>query len=489
MIRKLLFIAVLLMVSFTTYAGGLLTNTNQHIVFLRNMARQSSTEIDAIYYNPAGLSYLTHDGFHFSFNGQSAFQTRTIFTTFGNEQFAGFKGFGGKQTKKFKGEASAPFLPSLFAAYKRGHWTFSGMFGVTGGGGKATFDNGLGSLESMVSLLPMAVKELDPNSPADKYSFDTFVKGKQLIYGLQFGATYKINENWSVFGGIRMNYVSNSYEGYIRNISLNFMGGDQMINASTFLKGVAIKLNLAAEQALINGDTQKAKEYAAKAVAVEDAATNRVNDKELNMTQSGWGVTPILGVHFHTKKWDVGIKYEIITKLNVETKSKGNISMYKGDKDVINIPHDLPSILTIGVGYKILPTLRVSIGYNHYFDKHAKMADDKQKYIKHGTNEYVAGLEWDVCDWAQISGGIQRTKYGVSDQYQSDMSFALSSYSYGFGAGFNLAENVKLNIAYFWTDYSKSTKYSEHFALTPMPGKELFERTNKVFGMGIDFSF
>lgn len=484
MVKRILSLSLLILVSLATYAGGLLTNTNQHIAYLRNMARQSSTEIDAIYYNPAGLSFLEKDGLHFSINGQSAFQTRTIHTT-----FPGFQGFGGDATKKYKGEASAPFLPSLFGAYKSGKWTLSGMFGVTGGGGKATFDQGLGSLESMVSLLPMAIKQLDPNSPADKYSFDSYVKGKQIIYGLQFGASYKINEHWSAFGGLRINYVGNQYEGYIRDISMNFFGGDNMVNASTYLKGASVDLANKAAAAAAAGNQALADELAMKAYAANDAADNKVNNKYLDMKQTGWGITPILGVHYHNKKWDVGVKYEFVTRLNLETKSKGNISLYKGDKDVLNIPYDLPSILTVGVGYKVLPTVRLSVGYNHYFDKGAKMADNKNDYIKQGTNEYLAGVEWDVIRWIRLSAGMQRTKYGVSDRYQSDMSFALSSYSFGLGAAFRLAENVRLNVGYFWTNYSDYTKESPKFGMTDLPGTELFSRTNKVFGMGIDFSF
>ena len=110
--RKLSLISiVLLIVSIPTFAGGLLTNTNQHVLFLRMLARDASTDIDAVYSNPAGLAFM-EDGFHLSFNGQSAFQTRTITST-----FAPFAGFGGNATKVYKGEASAPFVPSAFAVF------------------------------------------------------------------------------------------------------------------------------------------------------------------------------------------------------------------------------------------------------------------------------------------------------------------------------------------------------------------------------------
>lgn len=82
------------------------------------LARDASTQIDAVYSNPAGLAFID-EGFHFSFNGQSVYQTRGIQST-----FAPFAGFGGNAMKTYKGEASAPFVPSLFAAYKKGDWRF-----------------------------------------------------------------------------------------------------------------------------------------------------------------------------------------------------------------------------------------------------------------------------------------------------------------------------------------------------------------------------
>ena len=119
------------------FAGGILTNTNQSAHFIRMVARDASLQIDAAYTNPAGLVKL-NDGFHFSFSNQSAFQTRTITST-----FAPFAGYGGNATKEFKGTASAPIIPSLQAAYKTGKWVLSGNIAVTGGGGKATFNDGL----------------------------------------------------------------------------------------------------------------------------------------------------------------------------------------------------------------------------------------------------------------------------------------------------------------------------------------------------------
>lgn len=465
--KKLLFISTLMViVSNSTFAGGILTNTNQHILFLRNPARGASTQIDALYSNPAGIAFMK-EGFHISLNSQSAFQTRTI-----NSTFAPFAYSGGNETKKFKGEASAPIVPSVFAVYKRENWAFGASFAVTGGGGKATFNNGLGSFESMVAMIPVALNnnKLEDGTPmpipTTQYSVDSYMQGKQMIFGFQLGAAYKITDNLSAFGGIRMNYVSNGYVGHIKDI---------MINPNFPAAGLDGKMVRAEDVFNALGKP----ELAAAAA-----------DKSLDCDQTGWGVTPIIGIDYKVGKWNFGAKYEFNTKLNVENETKvDDTGLFK---DGVNTPHDIPSQLSVGVSYEILPVLKASVGYHHFFDKNAKMANGKQKYIDKGTNEYMGGLEWDVTRILQLSAGMQRTKYGVGDGYQSDMSYSISSYSFGFGAGFNIYQKLKLNIAYFWTNYDDYTKNIANY--NPMgepaiPGKDVFSRTNKVFGIGLDYTF
>lgn len=471
---------VVMIVSSTTFAGGLLTNTNQNVAFLRNPARAASIEIDAVYSNPAGLAFLKKDGLHISFNGQSAFQTRTIEST-----FQPFAAFGGNATKKYEGEASAPFIPSLQAAYKSDKWTFSGSFAVTGGGGKATFNKGLGSFEAPVSLIPSMLSA--NGMPTSQYSVDAYMEGSQIIYGLQMGATYKITDYLSAYAGVRMNYVSNGYIGHIRNIQANVNGGE-MVVLNSYFSGVAASAAAAAQQYQQAGDMENYAKYMALSKQAEGVATQTA-DKMLDCDQTGWGVTPIIGAHFAMGKWNIGAKYEFLTKLNVENKTKtDDTGMFK---DGVNTPNDIPSLLSIGVSYDILPVLRASVGYHHFFDTHAKMASNKQKFLSEGTNEYLAGMEWDVLDWMQISAGLQRTKLGVEDGYMSDMSFSISSWSYGFGAGFKLTEDLKLNVAYFLTNYEDYTKASEYQVSESMklPFADRFTRTNKVFGIGLDYRF
>jgi long-chain fatty acid transport protein len=465
--KKLLLIGIIFSIAANAWAGGLLTNTNQSVHFLRNPARGASIEIDAVYTNPAGLAKLPSEGFHFSLNNQSAFQTRTITST-----FAPFAMNGGNSTKEYEGKANAPFVPSLQAAYKTGDWVFSGSFAVVGGGGKLVFDNGLPSFESQVAMLPvtangmLAQMGMPESFNISKYSLEQSLEGSSMIFGLQLGATYAINEMFSGFAGARLNMVNNGYNGYLRNIQINpnipplGLSGDNMIPAANFINSLVVSGMLPQAQA--------------------DALLAQVADKEIDSNQSGTGIAPILGFNFNYEKLNVGVKYEFKTTLEVKNETKvDDTGMFP---DGATTPHDIPALLTIGAQYDIIPCVTISAGYHHFFDSDAKMVGNKQQYIDGGINEYLFGAEYRINPMFLISAGGQITRTGVNDAYQSDLSYSLNSYSVGFGGAVNVTESIRINAAYFFTNYADWTK-------TTASMTDVFARTNKAFGIGVDFRF
>lgn len=432
--KSILISALLLIVSIPTFAGGYLTNTNQHVSFLRMLARGASIDIDGVYSNPAGLSFLPEDGLYLSLNGQSAYQTRTIDATFPLFPEDGHRRY-------YEGKASAPFIPSFQGAYKKGAWTVSGSFAVVGGGGKASFDNGLPMFDSMV----MGTISTATNGVVtpDMYTINSAMDGSQFIYGVQLGVSYRVNKWLGLFAGGRMNYFTGGYEGFL------------MAKVKDGIPGLA-------GQGLAS--------------------------IELDCDQTGWGLTPILGADVKLGKWNIGLKYEFMTNLNIENKTRKNSVNGQEDaledyKDGVNTPNDIPALLTAAVGYEILPTVRASVEYHHFFDKAAGMAGGKEKYLDHGTHEFLVGAEWDVIKYLTVSGGYQLTNYGQTDQFQSDTSFSCDSYSLGFGAAVHMTKHLTLNVAYFWTNYTDYTKNIAEGA------QNVYGRTNKVFGLGIDYKF
>ncbi|MBE0679684.1 MAG: aromatic hydrocarbon degradation protein, partial [Bacteroidales bacterium] len=61
--KKILTLFSALLVTGSLLAGGLVTNTNQSAQYIRLLSRNASTDVDAVYYNPAGLTKLA-PGFH-----------------------------------------------------------------------------------------------------------------------------------------------------------------------------------------------------------------------------------------------------------------------------------------------------------------------------------------------------------------------------------------------------------------------------------------
>ena len=151
--------------------------------------------------------------------------------------------------------------------------------------------------------------------------------------------------------------------------------------------------------------------------------------------------------------------------------------------------YDMPSLLAVAVGYNFTPQLRAALEYHFYDDKHAKMANDRQKTLTHGTHEFLAGVEYDINKKFTVSCGGQRTDYGLSDEYQQNTSFACDSWSLGLGGAWNINEKARLNVSYFCSLYSDYNKTQANYQGTPYTGTEIYSRTNHVIGVGIDYKF
>ena len=468
----------LLFTSTATFAGGILTNTNLSARFARNMALEASTNADAAYYNPAG-TIKPSDGFHFSFSNQSVFQERIITSSFAP--------MTGADSKEFIGKASAPLVPSLQGVYKTGKWAFSGNLAVVGGGGKATFNDGLPSFEAPIAMLVPSVGAFGSQAfpgatlKSKGYSIDQYMHGINYIFGAQLGAAYEINDMFSVYGGFRLNIVHNEYEGHLTNLKLDIeaegLSGAGIPDQNGFTDPTYIL-------GMIHSNVTDPNQKNSLALAMKTASPDGAN---LDSKQSGWGVAPIIGVHFSHEGLNIGAKYEFKNSLDIVNKTTtDDTGMFA---DGVNTANDTPALFTIGASYDILPSLTASVGYHHFFDKDASMASDKQKELTGNTNEYLAGIEYRINDMFLVSMGGQITRYGLGDDFQSDLSFSVDSYSLGFGGAVNLSKNVQLNVGYFFTNYSDYSKASSDYNGTGIAGTDVFSRTNKVFAAGIDFTF
>ena len=162
-------------------------------------------------------------------------------------------------------------------------------------------------------------------------------------------------------------------------------------------------------------------------------------------------------------------------------------------RDGEKVDEDAPALLAVGAQWNMLDNWRLNLGYHHFFDKEANWYGNTQKLLDGDTNEFLAGVEWDITDRLTASVGGQLTRYGLSDEYMNDMSFVVNSYSFGFGANYKLSDVVTLKAAYFQTnyeDYDMDTPKQgiESMGIEVPAGHNTFTRTNRVIGIGCDIS-
>ena len=470
----------MLIVSIPTFAGDYLTNTNQHAAYLRMVARGASIDVDGVYYNPAGLAFLPKDGVQLSLTVQSAFQKRMIDAT------SSLWTMDGKNsTRNYEGKASAPVIPSFHGVWKTGKWAVSGAFSITGGGGKASFDRGLPMFDA--GAIGMVTKESMGLLKPSMYNINSAMEGRQYIFGAQLGLSRKINDHIAVYVGARMNYFTGGYKGFL-NISLKDGVADKLVQD---MIGELVQGGIPLEQAQ-QVVSQKAGEMMKK---LDDSKI------DLDCDQTGWGLTPILGVDVKFGKLNLAAKYEFKANMNIENDTRtlnypqGAEPFMAPFKDGVNTPSDIPAFFSVAAGYEFLPCLRASVEYHFFDDKHAGMAGGKENYLKHGTHEYLAGVEWDIDKFMTVSGGFQKTNYGLSDEFQGDTSFSCDSYSLGFGARLNLTKALSVDVAYFWSKYSDYTKEQPRKDMLasmklPVDGdQDVYSRTNKVFGVSVNYKF
>ena len=484
-------VSLMLATATTATAGGILTNTNQSIDFLRNPARDAAIGLDGVYSNPAGVAFLP-EGFHLGINWQYAHQTRTIECN--NPLFALGRKNQGQTTKTFEGVADAPCIPSIQAAYNKGNWSMQFNFSVPGGGGKCEFADGLGSFESVVGSI---ANQLHPLG-ATGYDMDGYMEGRNYYFGFQLGAAYKVNPNLSVYGGMRLLYGTATYKAKISNIMVNTAGG--FVDFGSFLQGAETAIDGGLNQVNAGIAQYEAAGVIAPAELTAQKAQLEGTKQSLNAlqkysqgvnllcNQSSVGIAPIIGIDYKVGHFNLAAKYEFKTQIHMKNESTVNeaseIPAVNKFRDGEKIDEDSPAQLALGVMWNISDDIRLNLGYHHFYDKNVNWYNNTQDLLDGGTNEYLGGAEWDITNKLTVSGGIQFTRYQLTDAYMNDMSFVVNSYSMGFGFNYKASDKITLKAGYFQTNYSHYDRVTSKEPLV----SDSFTRTNRVLGVGCELA-
>ncbi len=554
--KKLLVITGLVLLVATVYGGGIVTNSNQSAYWVRTLVRDAAIGPDAVYFNPAGLTKLK-DGFHFSLSSQTIFQNKDV-----TNDYSLFN----PTPKKYLGDIKVPVFPSIYATWKMNKIAVSFGFNPIGGGGGATFEDGLPAFEFGVSDMKGVFSDI-LGVPSD-YRRDVYFKGTSIFLGYQLGLSYQLTDMISIYAGARYVSAKNTYEGYLRNVEVRM--GENWVGVSNAFTNLAVQAAMGAsgatgiansmgammgagipstatledaqnmgaitaeQRAQIEGGlsqmgiptnlqiaqiqgatTQAAAQYtAASQSATQNAAVTALTfNQEADVVQKGSGITPIIGINIAVnEKLNIGFKYEFMTKIELENETKSDfiigfdtttapatpVTMFPNGAKVRS---DMPAMMSLGVDYKITPKFSATAGFHYYWDKKANYGKTlhgeevaNEKIIDKNYMELGLGLEYGITEKLFASLGYLYAQTGVGKDYQSDLSFSLTSSTFGGGLGYKINDKIMINAGALYSAYNKGTKTYTVERQTVSGTQDVqvtdtYYKDNLIFSIGLDLSF
>ena len=216
-------------------------------------------------------------------------------------------------------------------------------------------------------------------------------------------------------------------------------------------------------------------------------------DREVDVEQSGSGITPILSVNVAaSEKLDIALRYEFQTKLELTTKVKNNMGggiFIDGTKVIA----DMPAMLAVGVEYKPVDKLMVSASMNYYFDKNVDYDGSETlnvNMIDKNFIEYGLGLEYGLSEKLRASAGWVATSTGVNLNYQNDQEYSTNTNSFGAGIGYRITPMIDLNLGGQYTFYKEGSKdYTHMLGTIPITVTETYNKKTWIVAVGLDFYF
>lgn len=453
-------VLLLVLASFHVYAA----NKNQSVEYTRMLNRNASTSVDASYYNPAGLSFLSKDGFHFQVSNQVILQTKTI-----EDKSDAIKTYG---EKEYEGKVNAYLFPDIHAAYKAGDLSFFFNAMPIGGGGGGVYNDGLPQFEEMIIGTVMAVQQqtaagaiaqgLSPEQAAaltavTSIERDVKFEGSVYVIGTTIGAAYKINDIMSVALGYRLNYGYQHYSGHAKDVSTD---------------------NATINQNLPLG----------------------WKDVKVDTTATGFGNTFILGYNVKPiSNLNVGVRGEYSTKMELEYDGKtieGSDSVKEKLDDIYGKGEKVdvtePISLSLGLAYNVLPSLLIVADFNYIFYSQLDLPGDLEKYKKDMIFTGL-GAEYTINSNFAVSTGYAYDSGSNEGEAMSETDFGLAVHHLAIGGKYMPSANLSIEMGYIHSFYLEGTRVGADAIASQVSGtsqtkKQTVNQTSSDFCFGMNYS-
>jgi long-chain fatty acid transport protein len=496
---------------------------NHSAEYVRTLNRNASTDADAAFYNPAGLSFLSKNGLYAMFSGQTyhAEKSQSLnikavrFKQGGNdtgfiatETFADLSGL----PREYGTKTTAPISPDLNIIYKRDNIAFYFNFAIMQASPGATFKDGLaildiGTFGTPLSLAPTS----DPSSPNFKISNvsrNAMARRTEYYIGGTLGTSYKILDRLSAAIAYRYIYAKGNQRIIINNVSFDY------IDATTSATYTTVDSNDPSNPYITD--------------------TLVMSNWDIDVDTKGQGHGIILGTDFKpTKEINIGIRYEYYFPMVLKKKtnkllvnnwpnasvtsgarveSTGQLDIFKDGKsspsagqsayfnnfngtDKLKVTY--PQTISLGISYNITNELRIEpsldISLRPYRDLQGREKDWNIGYRGGACIEYT--IFTDILT-IKVSAGYSYNDFGIKPDKRTDSDPLLKSHTIGTGASFELNPDLTLTVGFFYMIFVKEhlTEYQNTIVPITDPDSETtylkdmtFDERRWSFGWGATY--
>ena len=95
----------------------------------------------------------------------------------------------------------------------------------------------------------------------------------------------------------------------------------------------------------------------------------------------------------------------------------------------------------MGATLRPIESLLLSTGFTYYFDKNANW-DGREELVDDNSWDLSIGAEYYFGEKLLASAGYSMTQTGVSEAYQTDLRYSLSTSGISFGIGYHILPNL-----------------------------------------------
>ncbi len=394
-------------------AGGWENRTNASAEFIQSLSRNASTDADAAYFNPAGITSF-NDGIFMNIDNQ-----------FVNKNYSQLDIATGIDYQDSK---PVLVLPNLQLGYKNNSWGAFLTFNVPAGGGSVLYNNGTATTAMLISSLASSLA-----SPLASVINGTTTVTQQKVeassayYGISLGGATAITDFISVAAAGRMVLARNS-----TNFNAQFGVSDPsgQLTSDWNLSSVYDE-NANGFTGLINADIKPMQNML---IAVKYEFITRLEFEQENVNSSAT----------MNNSQAMTAMVPAVTLTALETGSRNAVASLATDG--AKYYDDLPAFFDAGISYRFIPQLETSMGVNYYFNKQARWEGIAASDIDNSI-ELSAGIRYDILPELKICAGYSYCNVGSNMNYYGvPEDAALNSNTIGAGISAKIKPDVELNI-------------------------------------------